>query len=340
MTLDTAPRAVVRDGSKMRLMASSGLLVEATTTARDGLLREFYTDYDRAFVLENEKEGYDGFAECLVLNSGNAYARVAKTFGAFREFVLVARDAETKARIGGANFIAFPICEADSSKATVLSINLNYVFINLPYRKRGFFKRLVGDLPDLAVRLFSTTNADDLPQDWLAPAEKTAVRLSRVLMFIEQNDPYLMSPKDYRLDTEFTGLDQISRIGIWARLGAKIVDFPYVQPPLSRDQGPDPNLVYALLGTHANALDACLLKGHLIRFFGISVLKGSLPQSEPTALRQLVLLEGMCAGKQPVNLLTVQSLDRAPLPDSREKAAMPPSLRDLLRAPNEFRGSS
>jgi hypothetical protein len=340
MTLDTDLRAVVRDGSKMRLWTSSGLLVEATTTADGGLLKEFYSDYDRAFVLENEKEGYDGFAECLVLNSGDAYARLAKTFGAFREFVLVVHDPEINHRIGGANFIAFPISGAISSEAKVLSINLNYVFINPPDRKRGLFKRLVKDLPDVAVRLLSTTNADDLPPEWLASAKQLGVRLPQILMFIEQNDPYLMSPKDYRLDTEFTGLDQISRIGIWARLGAKIVDFPYVQPPLSRDQGPDPNLVYAVFGTDAAALDACLLKGHLVRFFGISVLKGSDPQSEPTAERQLKLLEGMCAGKQPVNVLTVQFLDRAPLPGSGAKSTMPRSFREFLRAPNKFRGSN
>src|SRR5215471_14723391 len=109
MSSRTAGTDVVADGTRLRLVSASGLVIDATTSADDGLLREFYSDYDRAFVLENEKEGYDGFAECLKLNHGDAYAGLVKRYGPFREFVLVVREAKTDARLGGANFLISPI---------------------------------------------------------------------------------------------------------------------------------------------------------------------------------------------------------------------------------------
>jgi hypothetical protein len=125
MPTDHAESGAVRN--RTRLVSVAGFVIDATTSADDGLLREFYSDYDRAFVLENEKEGYDGFAECLKLNHGDAYADLVKRYGPFREFVLVVRDPKTGARLGGANFIIFPrrravdeseLCVCESGSAT------------------------------------------------------------------------------------------------------------------------------------------------------------------------------------------------------------------------------
>src|SRR5882762_2825251 len=69
-----AKTGAARNDTGLRLVSTSGVVIEATTAADDGLLEEFYRDYDGAFVLENEKEGYDGFAECLGLNAGDQYA--------------------------------------------------------------------------------------------------------------------------------------------------------------------------------------------------------------------------------------------------------------------------
>src|SRR5215470_359130 len=152
-----------RDGTRLRLTSTSGLVIDATTSPDDGLLEEFYRDYDGAFVLENEKEGYDGFAECLELNAGDDYASLVKRYGPFREFVLVVRDQPTGARLGGANFIIFPVSGA-AARDLVLSMNLNYVFINAQLRRKGIFRQLMGDMPALAFRLFAATNAADLPK--------------------------------------------------------------------------------------------------------------------------------------------------------------------------------
>src|ERR1044072_5957604 len=97
----TGPEAgATRDGTRLSLVSTSGLVIEATTAADDGLLEEFYRDYDGAFVLENEKESYDGFAECLGLNAGDQYAKLVGRYGPFREFVAVVRDPATGARLG------------------------------------------------------------------------------------------------------------------------------------------------------------------------------------------------------------------------------------------------
>jgi hypothetical protein len=313
----------------MQLQSPSGLLIEASTGSGDGVLDQFYQDYDAAFVLENEKEGRDGFVECLALNGAAAYAGLAARFGAFREYVLIARDRSGGPRIGGANFIAFPLQEpaaAGAVGAGLLSVNLNYVFINPPARRRGYFKRLVRDLPEIARRLFAATNAADLPRPWRVSAGGSP----QTLAFLEQNDPCRMSREEYERDTRYTGLDQIARIGIWSRLGARIVDFPYVQPPLSASQAADHNLLLAVLGADGSALSACLLGDHLRRFFAISVLKGADPLREPVAARQLQTLQAACAEHRAIPLVPAHRLEQMLSRGLPEAVPRPASLRDLV----------
>jgi len=318
---------VVADGTRLRLVSTAGLVIDATTSAKDGLLREFYSDYDRAFVLENEKEGYDGFVECLKLNDGDAYAALVKRYGPFREFVMVVREPETDVRLGGANFIIFPVSTA-GKRNVVLSMNLNYVFVNPEARQKGVFRRLMSDLPQIAYRLFGQSNPRDLPEQGRVRAQKRKVQ-PQVYIFIEQNDPFRMSVEDYDRDTKLTGLDQVARIGLWSRLGAKIVDFPYVQPPLSKDQEADATLAYAVLWAPAAKLNACLLRSHLERFFGISVLKGVDLSTEPIAAVQLSELATRCANNRHIPLLDgkMSAIELA----LANSAARPATLRDALR---------
>jgi hypothetical protein len=318
-----ANTGAIRNGTRLNLVSTSGLVIEATTAADDGLLEEFYRDYDGAFVLENEKESYDGFAECLGLNAGDQYAKLVGRYGPFREFVAVVRDPATGARLGGANFIIFPVSGANA-RELVLSINLNYVFINTQLRRQGVFRQLMGDLPALAFHLFAETNTADLPA-----ALRTGAREPQVYIFIEQNDPFRMSREDYDRDTQLTGLDQVARIGLWSRLGARIIDFPYVQPPLSKDQDADDTLAYAVLGARDADLDACLLRAHLERFFGISVLKGADLSAEPTAAAQLSELASRCKDNRRVLLLD----GNVPMIESAlaKRAKRPATLREALR---------
>ena len=318
--------------TRMQLRSPSGLLIEATTGSADGILDEFYEDYDAAFVLQNEKEGRDGFAECLALNHGAAYAGLSAQFGPFREFVLIARGSGTGPRIGGANFIAFPLRQPGEAGTELLSLNLNYVFVNAQERRQGYLKRLIRDLPQVALALLSATNAADIPGAWTAAGRAGAPASPKTLVFVEQNDPFRMSPEAYALDTQYTGLDQIARIGIWSRLGARIVDIPYVQPPLSPRQAADESLLLAVLGAGGDALSACVVHDHLSRFFGISVLKGADPMRQPTAAQQLSSLAAACAGQKPVRLLSSRALDQSLARSSPGSTPRPASLRDLLRS--------
>lgn len=306
-------------GARIVLETASGLLIEASTSPHDGLLEEFYQDYDKAFVLENEKEGLEGFAACLALNAGDAYVRLRGRYGPFREFVVVLRARGE--RVAGANFIVFPWGEGQGAG---ISVNLNYVFVNDPFRRRGLLRRLMGDLPALALGLFAHTNAHDIPRA-LVELPTGASSALPVYTFIEQNDPYRMSQEAYKKDTELTGLDQMERILMWGRLGARIVDFDYVQPPLSHAQGPDDTLAFAVLGCTLPTLDACILRKHLECFFGISVLKGAPLGGDPTAAAQIARLSGMCDVGQMIRLLPLgKSL---PVADAHRPASLRAALR-------------
>jgi hypothetical protein len=296
------------DRLERRAMSDSGLLIEATVSPDSPILQAFYAGYDAAFVLPNEKEEHAGFEKCLALNSGASYLRLSQLYGAFREVVLMARDASDGAVVGGANFIAFPL----RRDADALSINLNYVFITAEQRRRGHFKRLVAAIGEVAAGFF----------------EPAVAQLPR-LIFIEQNDPVQMSAADYERDTRHAGIDQMTRIRLWTALGAKIIDFAYVQPPLSAGQAPDRTLIYAVLGVEGTALDACLLHAHLLRFFAISVLKGDDPLANPIAGAELAELEAVCRRGAAIPLLTAAGLpsQMQEAPDANGRR----SLRELIR---------
>jgi hypothetical protein len=140
-----------------------------------------------------------------------------------------------------------------------------------------------------------------------------------------------MSPQDYALDTRATGLDQLARIALWARQGARLVDFPYVQPALTTDQEADANLVYAVLSAELSSLHPALLRHHLLRFFGISVLKGRDPEGDPDAQRQLARLTAMSAVDARVDLLEMVDFASLPRPGAAEAVAGTRTLRELLR---------
>jgi GNAT superfamily N-acetyltransferase len=280
-------------GTCLRVRSAAGLTYEGTTSASDGRLEEFFAAYDQAFVLPNEKEGLAGFAACLRLNEGCQYDRLCRRYGPFREFIVAVRLAGEL--VGGLNFVAFPLVDPDASRPA-LSVNLNYIFVLAAYRRRGVLKRMVGDLPRVALALFG----DD------------AAACLSVYIFIEQNDPYRMSARDYALDTEVTGLDQLARIALWARQGARIIDFAYVQPALTAEQAPDANLVYAVLGAPRPTLHPEFLRQHLERFFAISVLKGGDPRGNNEARQQLDSLAECAAEGARLALLELKDVSQLP----------------------------
>lgn len=281
--------ATPRPNVQFRL--SDGLVVVATTDPEDALLRQFFELYDRAFILPSEKEEWDGFVDCLSLNHAPLYAGIESTWGPFREWVLLVRDSSAaNAVVGGANLACFAL--PDASGAAVLSMNLNYIFVVPHCRGRGYLRRITGACQELARRSF-----DPAPQ-------ATAAGL---LTFVEQNDPLKLSADEYALDSAHSGIDQVDRIRIWSRLGARIIDFPYAQPALSDDQLSNTGLLLSVIGARANGIDPCVLKLHLERFFAISVLKNRDPNTDAVARQQLSQCGDACRANRPFALLDVQA---------------------------------
>jgi hypothetical protein len=305
---------------ELSLVSSSGLRILATTDAASPLVDAFYADYDRAFVLPNEKEELAGFRDCLALNHGEPYQALERRYGPFREIVLVARHPDTGASVGGANLIAFPVRPRESTQTPMLSVNLNYVYVVPGERRKGYFTRLARGIPEIAAAWFRVPSCDGA-QDTLS-----------TLVFIEQNDPLRMSPAECAADTEYSGIDQFERIRMWTRLGARIVDFPYVQPPLSSAQRADDTLLYSVYGAAGATLSACHLHDHLERFFGISVLKGKDPYREPAAAAQLRRLRRACSEGCGIALLDPSSWLEAQNRGQAEKPSGRLSLRDVVRS--------
>lgn len=275
---------VPSDGARWRVRARSGLILDISTQPDGRVLDEFFAGYDRAFVLPDEKEDLAGFRACLELGHGSERERLVSIHGPHVEIVAVARVTADGPVIGGGNFIAYPISTLGGGEKLVAG-NLNYVFVVPEARGRGVFRKLVDAMEELMAALF-------------APPWR------RAMAFIELNDPLVLSDEAYRLDSETAGVDQFDRLAIWSRLGARVIDFPYVQPPLSARQQADGGLIYAVLGMTGEAwLEARVLLAHLERFFGVSVLKGVDPWTVPVAAEQLEVLRGKALRGERVPLI-------------------------------------
>ncbi|MCW1432091.1 hypothetical protein [Novosphingobium sp. JCM 18896] len=270
----TAPmsRTMANDGfsddEQWTRAIGDGLTLRATERPDSQLLDHFFAGYDRAFVLPDERETVEGFRACLAINpaSRHRFGRV------HRELVMTVDDAEG-VLLGGANFLATCIGENVAGHPPV-AVALNYVFVEPASRGRGLARRLrdeVGRLANIAV---------------CAPAQAPPPAL-----FIEQNDPLRLTDTEYAADTAHAGIDQVDRLAIWARLGAQLIDFAYVQPALSADQDSDDGLAYAVMNVRGDGLDPAYLRAHLESFFGISVMKGGEPEADPVAGAQLHALE-------------------------------------------------
>ena len=286
---------------------ADGLRVHATLDPASPVLADFFSGYDRAFVLPNEKEMLDGFEECLGLNLGASYERLSGEYGPYCEVVFTIRASGEGSRCGGGNFIAYPV----GRDARTVAMNLNYVFVEREFRGAGLMRRMLAGLPQIVSRFLRP----------VAPADIA------YLIFFEQNDPLRVSPDDYELDSRHAGLDQVDRLVIWDRVGARLLDFEYVQPALSEDQAPDDTLLYSVIGSRDQGLDARVLLEHLRRFFGISVLKGAPLSSSEVAVTQLSALEQACSERRPVPLLSI----------AEGLAALPPARPPVLPSAKTFR---
>jgi len=257
-----------------------GVIAHYITRADDPYLLRFYSAYDDAFILPDEKEDLDGFRACLALNEGEAYERLAALYGPYREMAILLTEGANGPVLGAANFIAF------AGDGTDPTISLSYIFVDATQRRRGLFGMLMHLVREEAREAFAWPEGD-------VPAP---------LIFIEMNNPVKMSADDYALDSAHAGLDQVDRLKIWERRGARLVGIDYRQPPLSQDQDAEDGLLLGVLGSRGADLTACRLLSHMRRFFGVTVLKGQDPASSPVAAEQLQALEAACTRNETVAL--------------------------------------
>lgn len=249
--------------------------IRTTDQGAGDVFDAFFAGYRRAFTLPDEMEDREGFAACLTLNHGARHSRLAAEFGPFRELCLTFHEPDGH-MAGGANFFALAPVEGP------VTVNLNYIYVVAECRERGYLRRIVQAVAQAAAAAF-----DKSP--------------NQVLIFIEQNDPLRMSKQDQARDMAHSGMDQYERLAIWARNGALVVDFPYVQPPLSPVLPPDRELVLSVIGHPGASLPAYVLHHHLRGFFGISVAKGA--KLDASAREQLDRLAELQRSGQPVSLI-------------------------------------
>lgn len=251
----------------------SGVIAHYITRPDDPHLLRFYAAYDAAFILPDEKEDLEGFRACLALNEGEAYERLSALYGPFREMAILLTEGANGPVLGAANFIAF------AGDGTDPTVSLSYIFVDANQRRRGLFGLLMHLVREEAREAFAWPEGD----------------IPSPLIFIEMNNPVKMSPEDYALDSQHAGLDQVDRLKIWERRGARLVGMDYRQPPLSDDQGSEDELLLGVLGSGgAEALPACRVLAHMRRFFGVTVLKGRDLATSPVAAAQLAVLDAAC----------------------------------------------
>ena len=257
----------------------NGINVSASDDPDSPILLRFFSGYDRAFVLPDEREDLEGFKACLSLNRSHRHA-----FGrTHSELVAIFEDAGG-ALLGGANFLATAI--SHSPAHPMATIALNYVFVEEAARGRGLLRTILDGVRQLALMALGLERHGPPP-----------------LLFIEQNDPLRLTAEEYATDTTHSGTDQIDRLAIWSRLGTRVIDFPYVQPALSAGQKADDGLIYATVDYPGNRIDAALLHDHLESFFRISVLKGAIDTPDDIAGAQLKALANRSA---PIALLPME----------------------------------
>lgn len=267
------------DNRSIRLALPGGVRVTASDDPASPVLTRFFAGYDRAFVLPDEREELGGFEACLALNGSHRHA-----YGRTHSELVATFEDESGTLLGGANFLATAINRGAALPPAAVA--LNYVYVEEAARGRGLLRLTLAAVRELALTALGLDPAG------AAPA-----------IFIEQNDPLRLTAEEYAADTEHSGTDQVDRLAIWARVGARIVDFPYVQPALSAGQQPDDGLIYAAIDYPGDAVDSGLLHDHLESFFGISVRKGAVEAPGGVAAAQIAAL---AARRAPVPLLAME----------------------------------
>ena len=71
------------------------------------------------------------------------------------------------------------------------------------------------------------------------------------LVFLEMNNPDALTAEEEAQDQLVSGLTSLQRLAIWRKRGVRVLDLPYVQPPLSVTQQAEDGLLLEVIGAPA-----------------------------------------------------------------------------------------
>lgn len=219
-------------------------------------LKEFYKLYQTSFPLADEQEPIEGFERVLEMNDD---PRIQERLGPYHEFIITIHDPASHAMVGGLvlGVSTGPEHEKAGLAASVQGI---YLFLDRQFREKHPLgtASLVPEIEHWARTAFES---------------RAQSRSTEVAIFLEVNNPKLMTARDIVIDRDNSGLDPFRRYMFWIGLRCRPLDFQYVQPPLNSEKAAVPYLELFYKGPRQH-LPASVLIEHLYKFVSISVLKG------------------------------------------------------------------
>ena len=260
---------------------------------------DFYQLYSGIFTLPEEREEPEGFARALATRDDQA---LKDRYGAFDERIMIVRDPDTGAVVGGINYIVMARGEGEDLDGVDGMAQLNYLFVDERYRKMGIGSWLV-DAVEKDSRNFIRDNG---PQTLRAGKEPV------MIAFCEQNAPLKMTAAEYLTDNRNALIDQCDRLGWWQSRGYLRMGMNYVQPPLEEGGEPCTSLTLnAKIPPGAVLTDKVAVR-FLNTFFDVSVLKGEGDISTNPDYRAM---KAEVAAKGRINVFD----DRGELPEMKRR---------------------
>lgn len=164
-----------------------------------------YDLYKKLYPLETEQESRENFEAYLKANGPKMPGK---------ELWVYASDDSGKIA-GASNFNVYPAAPGHGVDAAALAI---YTFVDKDERQKGIFKQLLKEQEKSAGEFLHSRDAN-------APKDPV------VITFAEQNNPLMMTPRQYLEDTA-AAMDQNLRRDVWEKEGFRTLKLRYVQPPL------------------------------------------------------------------------------------------------------------
>jgi hypothetical protein len=217
-----------------------------------------YAIYSDLFPLSDEREPPSAFRELAELNSRQD---VQNLYGPWQEFVFGMRLDRQGALVGG-NVFGVTTSQAHVNFGCQASVHDIYLFVHPNARGHGAMANAKAHMESHALAVFG------LNPGIFAP-----------LIFLEVNNPTLMSSSEIDLDTVQSGIHPCRRYMSWKRSGFRPLDFRYVQPALRPDASAIRYLNLFCSGGAFDSIPAEVILAHLKAFISVSVLKGR-PASE------------------------------------------------------------